>query len=172
MTTFKTTQGEFKKLIKESLNGLAVDGSAELKELIKQCVREVMMEGMQPQMMPQQQPMPSYNYNPYAQHNPYMAQQQWAPQPQMMPFTQNVTPQLDAVKVIAGNDPKMAAILSDTARTSLQRTVQFEQNGFTPEQQVQDQNQMVRLGMNNVKGRWAQLAFNTQPVMSPRGVMG
>jgi hypothetical protein len=66
----------------------------------------------------------------------------------------------------------MQAILNDTARTSLQQTLAFEQNGFTPEQQVQDTNQMARLGMQNVKGRWAQLAFNTQPTITPRGLMG
>lgn len=74
---------------------------------------------------------------------------------------------------MAGGDSKQAQmfqnILSDTANNTLQETLAFEQNGGVSNQQMAiDQRELQRISgpdNRNARGRWAELAFNTQPTM-------
>jgi hypothetical protein len=169
-----TTKGEFRELLKESLNTLAKEGNPELKAMIKSCIKEVLMESgglplppQNPYMNPYMQPQ-----NPYMQpQNPYMQPQGSYVQPQnpYMQIAQNTAAQ------IAKGDPVQAKlfekILADTAQTSLQDTLEYERNGSTQQQRILDQQQMSKFGTKNIKGRWAELAFNTQPTVMPPGAL-
>ena len=216
MAKFTTTKGEFKELLRESINVMAQQGSPELKELIKACIHEVLMEQANANngnvqvlspvggtMLPQQQPQPQYMHMPQQQPpqygNPYMMapQQQYGmgygpqqqpqygygPQPPMMmaaPEQVQAQQALQttvqaAVRNLSRGDQRQAKIfeniLADTAQNSLQKTLAYERNGMTPEQGVQDKQDLQKLGGQNVKGRWAELAFNTQPTTMPTGMI-
>lgn len=157
------TKTELKKYLKECIREMIKEGNPDLRALVNECVVSSLGIG-QPQQ--QQQFIPSPRFAPQSTAPSY-------PIPQ-----QHSSPYGNLVNQFAGNDPTQQLIFGDIANRMHQaelaeRQALFEEQQYEIQQQQHHHQHQKPKGMMQhqpsppppqQKSRWAELAFNTQPL--------
>jgi hypothetical protein len=131
---------------------------SDFKQLIKECLMEILVEGFGNEL-----PMVAETYSHKKSNGaPHLKQKKRMPRPSQVEAQQAVPePLMENVKLLS-DDPIMASIFVDTAKTTLQ-----EQRGGTPlvTAQNSDNATMLAAQLDPVElagsSKWADLAFST-----------
>lgn len=155
----------------------------QLKAIVKECLMEILQEGLGNVSAPTYSQRDNENYNqsrpPVSRQpviNPALLSQKKKVSPLDMPatpFNQRKPSMSDVIKVESRGDPIMAKILADTARTTLPNMISngdtgVMSEGFRPAHSITQQEQIngtpEQVFGEEVASRWANLAFAESPI--------
>jgi hypothetical protein len=156
----------------------------QLKAIVKECLLEILQEGLSNVSAPVHSQRDNENHNQSRPHfsrqrvmptNPALLSKKKRVSPLDMPatpFNQRKPSMSDVIKIESRGDPIMAKILADTARTTLPNMISNGDTGvmsedFRPAHSITQQEQIngtpEQVFGEEVASRWANLAFTESP---------
>lgn len=138
---------------------------SELKSIVKECLLEILMEGVATKQQQHQSSrvLEASVPKPMRPSLDHISSNQRQTQKQQYAANANKTPQnrdMELAKSIVPNDPVMASIFADTASTTLREQVAADSGRSMPTQDTG----VDPLSLFENSGNWASLAFSEQKV--------